>query len=195
MGPMPSQVGERSISWHLMSPRIVCLEQFQSLWATVWCRNFSYWKVTNLVELFLLLSKFWKAYKLSTFLGTIYQVQFLSSSQSSVSSRISTFNMFAGEVPKGGIFSNLSAILVEGNSKLCGGIEGLQLPPCDVENQKYWPKSSNLKSVGYQHNLLDFLRLGMYFHSSPPGTKVPKRNNFLCQFEKSVHETVILRTL
>ncbi|KAI6698255.1 hypothetical protein NL676_018374 [Syzygium grande] len=58
-----------------------------------------------------------------------------------------SLNMLAGEVPKGGIFRNLSAISVEGNNKLCGGIQELQLPPCDIENQKNLRKYSNLKKV------------------------------------------------
>ncbi|XP_058089372.1 probable LRR receptor-like serine/threonine-protein kinase At3g47570 [Magnolia sinica] len=41
-----------------------------------------------------------------------------------------SFNNFEGEVPKGGIFRNASAISIDGNSKLCGGIPELQLPGC-----------------------------------------------------------------
>ncbi|XP_031375446.1 probable LRR receptor-like serine/threonine-protein kinase At3g47570 [Punica granatum] len=41
-----------------------------------------------------------------------------------------SFNMFEGEVPKGRIFGNLSAVSVVGNDKLCGGPPMLQLPTC-----------------------------------------------------------------
>ncbi|CAL5428618.1 unnamed protein product [Camellia sinensis] len=42
-------------------------------------------------------------------------------------------NMFHGEVPNGGVFTNISAFSVVGNSKLCGGIKLLQLPTCPMQ--------------------------------------------------------------
>ncbi|KAL5566982.1 hypothetical protein UlMin_030146, partial [Ulmus minor] len=44
--------------------------------------------------------------------------------------------MKEGEVPTGGVFQNASAIFVAGNSKLCGGVKGLQLPKCPVKEAK-----------------------------------------------------------
>ncbi|XP_043710598.1 probable LRR receptor-like serine/threonine-protein kinase At3g47570 [Telopea speciosissima] len=41
-----------------------------------------------------------------------------------------SFNNLEGEVPTKGIFGNASAILVNGNDKLCGGIAELRLPTC-----------------------------------------------------------------
>ena len=41
-----------------------------------------------------------------------------------------SFNNLYGEVPKGGVFSNASAILLTGNKNLCGGISQFKLPPC-----------------------------------------------------------------
>ncbi|KAI9108172.1 hypothetical protein K1719_021045 [Acacia pycnantha] len=41
-----------------------------------------------------------------------------------------SFNMFDGEVPTEGVFSNSSAISVIGNINLCGGISELHLSPC-----------------------------------------------------------------
>uniref|UniRef100_M1B8F4 non-specific serine/threonine protein kinase n=2 Tax=Solanum tuberosum TaxID=4113 RepID=M1B8F4_SOLTU len=41
-----------------------------------------------------------------------------------------SFNNLEGEVPVTGIFSNLSADVLSGNSKLCGGIQELHLQPC-----------------------------------------------------------------
>lgn len=38
-----------------------------------------------------------------------------------------SFNNFEGQVPTKGIFSNATSISVAGNSKLCGGINGLKL--------------------------------------------------------------------
>ncbi|CAN1816817.1 Probable LRR receptor-like serine/threonine-protein kinase At3g47570 [Linum perenne] len=48
-----------------------------------------------------------------------------------------SFNNFEGEVPRRGAFKNASIISVEGNSKICGGIAELKLPPChDFTNSK-----------------------------------------------------------
>ncbi|CAJ1949567.1 unnamed protein product [Sphenostylis stenocarpa] len=47
-----------------------------------------------------------------------------------------SFNMLEGEVPTGGVFRNASAVVVTGNSKLCGGISELHLPPCPVKSKK-----------------------------------------------------------
>ncbi|XP_058067712.1 probable LRR receptor-like serine/threonine-protein kinase At3g47570 [Magnolia sinica] len=41
-----------------------------------------------------------------------------------------SFNNFEGELPKQGVFRNASEVSVLGNSKLCGGVPELQLPPC-----------------------------------------------------------------
>ncbi|CAN1143754.1 Probable LRR receptor-like serine/threonine-protein kinase At3g47570 [Linum perenne] len=41
-------------------------------------------------------------------------------------------NNFEGEVPRQGVFKNNSIVSVIGNSKLCGGIASLQLPPCNI---------------------------------------------------------------
>ncbi|EYU37531.1 hypothetical protein MIMGU_mgv1a022754mg [Erythranthe guttata] len=41
-----------------------------------------------------------------------------------------SFNSFQGRVPTTGVFKNTSAISLEGNIELCGGILELDLPPC-----------------------------------------------------------------
>ncbi|EYU29502.1 hypothetical protein ABFS82_07G089500 [Erythranthe guttata] len=41
-----------------------------------------------------------------------------------------SFNMLEGKLPITGVFKNKTAILLEGNKKLCGGIFELNLPPC-----------------------------------------------------------------
>ncbi|XP_016485623.2 uncharacterized protein LOC107806025 [Nicotiana tabacum] len=41
-----------------------------------------------------------------------------------------SFNELDGEVPTEGIFANTSAILINGNSNLCGGVPKLNLPKC-----------------------------------------------------------------
>ncbi|KAM7469484.1 hypothetical protein LguiA_007667 [Lonicera macranthoides] len=47
-----------------------------------------------------------------------------------------SFNELEGEVPKKGAFGNASAISILGNGKLCGGIEQLKLPSCQIKVKK-----------------------------------------------------------
>ena len=47
-----------------------------------------------------------------------------------------SFNDIEGEVPTKGVFKNASAILVNRNTKLCGGVPQVQLPPCPVKVMK-----------------------------------------------------------
>ncbi|CAN1816822.1 Probable LRR receptor-like serine/threonine-protein kinase At3g47570 [Linum perenne] len=57
-----------------------------------------------------------------------------------------SFNNFEGEVPRRGAFKNASIISVEGNSKICGGIAELKLPPChDFTNSKKSKKALSRK--------------------------------------------------
>ncbi|CAL5432200.1 unnamed protein product [Camellia sinensis] len=44
-----------------------------------------------------------------------------------------SYNRFDGEVPNGGVFTNISAFSVVGNSNLCGGIKLLKLPKCPMQ--------------------------------------------------------------
>ncbi|CAN1187537.1 Probable LRR receptor-like serine/threonine-protein kinase At3g47570 [Linum perenne] len=46
-----------------------------------------------------------------------------------------SYNNFEGEVPAEGVFKNGSIISVIGNSKLCGGMAHLKLPPCNNSRQ------------------------------------------------------------
>ncbi|CAL5355687.1 unnamed protein product [Camellia sinensis] len=46
---------------------------------------------------------------------------------------VSRNNLFDGEVPNGGVFTNISAFSVVGNSNLCGGIKLLKLPKCPMQ--------------------------------------------------------------
>ncbi|KAM7469585.1 hypothetical protein LguiA_007768 [Lonicera macranthoides] len=47
-----------------------------------------------------------------------------------------SFNELEGEVPRKGAFGNASAISILGNGKLCGGIEQLKLPSCQIKVKK-----------------------------------------------------------
>ncbi|GLU02930.1 hypothetical protein SLE2022_201600 [Rubroshorea leprosula] len=47
-----------------------------------------------------------------------------------------SFNDFEGEIPAKGVFKNASAVFVQGNTKLCGGIVELGLPECRIKATK-----------------------------------------------------------
>ncbi|GKV21185.1 hypothetical protein SLEP1_g31184 [Rubroshorea leprosula] len=47
-----------------------------------------------------------------------------------------SFNDFEGEIPTKGVFKNASAVFVQGNTKLCGGIVELGLPTCRIKATK-----------------------------------------------------------
>jgi receptor kinase-like protein len=47
-----------------------------------------------------------------------------------------SFNSFVGQVPSFGVFANASAISMQGNEKLCGGIPDIHLTPCSFQLPK-----------------------------------------------------------
>ena len=47
-----------------------------------------------------------------------------------------SFDDLSGEVPNFGVFANSTAISVESNGKLCGGINDLNLPTCSFQLPK-----------------------------------------------------------
>ncbi|KAL7188136.1 hypothetical protein ACSBR1_038071 [Camellia fascicularis] len=66
------------------------------------------------------------ALPIPSFLGDFSLIQYLNIS----------YNKFEGEVPSKGVFSNISAFSIGGNSKLCGGNKALQLPACPTKISK-----------------------------------------------------------
>ncbi|XP_061984875.1 putative receptor-like protein kinase At3g47110 isoform X2 [Populus nigra] len=61
-----------------------------------------------------------------------------------------SFNDFDGEMLVQGVFKNASVVSVEGNSRLCGGVPELQLPPCKFQNstkERLAPKFKIIISV------------------------------------------------
>ncbi|KAL9269771.1 putative LRR receptor-like serine/threonine-protein kinase [Drosera capensis] len=56
-----------------------------------------------------------------------------------------SFNDFEGEVPTGGVFANDSALFLEGNHGLCGGIVQLQLPKCTLKEAR--PSNMNHRKL------------------------------------------------
>ncbi|CAL5429446.1 unnamed protein product [Camellia sinensis] len=71
------------------------------------------------------------------FLGEFWFFQYLNLS----------YNMFDGEVPDGGVFTNISAFSIVGNSKLCGGIKLLQLPACPMKVLNERKRPSNHRVI------------------------------------------------
>ncbi|KAH9771601.1 putative receptor-like protein kinase [Citrus sinensis] len=55
-----------------------------------------------------------------------------------------SFNHFEGEVPIKGVFSNSSAISLDGNDNLCGGISDLHLSTCSIKESKQSRRSLKL---------------------------------------------------
>ncbi|KAK4800147.1 hypothetical protein SAY86_025512 [Trapa natans] len=61
--------------------------------------------------------------EIPSFLGSLSLLEILNLS----------YNNFKGAVPVDGVFRNVTAVFLEGNSKLCGGFPGLHLPDCISE--------------------------------------------------------------
>ncbi|KAL6658534.1 hypothetical protein ACP70R_004121 [Stipagrostis hirtigluma subsp. patula] len=59
-----------------------------------------------------------------------------------------SFNNLEGEVPESGIFKNTTAIRIDGNKGLCGGIETLNLPECSSTPPRF--RSKNTRSVVFK---------------------------------------------
>ncbi|XP_021738372.1 putative receptor-like protein kinase At3g47110 [Chenopodium quinoa] len=55
--------------------------------------------------------------------------------------------MLKGEVPTSGVFSNISAVFVTGNNRLCGGIAKLKLPRCNFVKSKTRRSSHRLRLI------------------------------------------------
>ncbi|KAL0388069.1 UNVERIFIED_CONTAM: putative LRR receptor-like serine/threonine-protein kinase [Sesamum radiatum] len=79
-----------------------------------------------------------------------------------------SYNRFQGEVPRTGLFRNMTAISLDGNKELCGGIPELNLPPCSLITSSK-KNSSSLRKVlilvvsgGVFLTLLDCLVLVLY---------------------------------
>jgi Leucine-rich repeat (LRR) protein len=60
-----------------------------------------------------------------------------------------SFNSLQGPVPTGGIFSNKSAVYIQGNKNLCGSTPLLALPLCDAMASRENHGSKILKVLGF----------------------------------------------
>ncbi|XP_051139023.1 probable LRR receptor-like serine/threonine-protein kinase At3g47570 [Andrographis paniculata] len=85
-----------------------------------------------------------------------------------------SFNEFKGRLPTTGVFQNTSAISVQGNDALCGGIVELRLQPCSTSNPNKRNVAKVLKivlPVGVMSSILMVL-LGLFIHK----VKVQRRS-------------------
>ncbi|KAI3833290.1 hypothetical protein MKW98_006389 [Papaver atlanticum] len=58
-----------------------------------------------------------------------------------------SYNNLEGVVPKNGVFKNMSAFSIEGNTKLCGGIPDLKLQNCSVPLKGQQRKSTPIQVI------------------------------------------------
>ena len=58
-----------------------------------------------------------------------------------------SYNNFEGEVPTNGVFKNISATVIKGNSKLCGGMPKFDLPICKYNKPKKRKLTLSLKLI------------------------------------------------
>ncbi|KAB2614566.1 LRR receptor-like serine/threonine-protein kinase [Pyrus ussuriensis x Pyrus communis] len=58
-----------------------------------------------------------------------------------------SYNNFEGMVPMKGVFRNVTATSIEGNSKLCGGIPGFHLPKCKLQHSNKGGLSPKMKLI------------------------------------------------
>jgi serine/threonine protein kinase len=57
-----------------------------------------------------------------------------------------SYNHFVGEVPTKGVFLNASAVLLNGNSGLCGGSAELHMPACSAQSSDSLKRSQSLRT-------------------------------------------------
>ena len=58
-----------------------------------------------------------------------------------------SYNNFDGEVPTNGVFKNICATVIKGNSKLCGGMPKYDLPICKYNKSKKRKLTLSLKLI------------------------------------------------
>lgn len=91
-----------------------------------------------------------------------------------------SFNDFDGEMPLQGDFKNASAVSVEGNSRLCGGVPEQQLPPCKFNKSNEGRLTMKLKIIiSVVRGLLGatFLLSVLYFFWLRMKNKTPRLKN------------------
>ncbi|KAK6132021.1 hypothetical protein DH2020_034247 [Rehmannia glutinosa] len=75
-----------------------------------------------------------------------------------------SFNRLQGEVPKLGVFGNKSAISLQGNNELCGGISELNFPSCPLPKSSKKNLSTALKILIPIASVVAFLCLFIFLY-------------------------------
>ncbi|KAF7836109.1 putative LRR receptor-like serine/threonine-protein kinase [Senna tora] len=104
-----------------------------------------------------------------------------------------SFNMLDGEVPTHGVFHNASAISLVGNSKLCGGISELRLPPCLVNalNHKRHHNFKSIELISFGVATLLFLSsIFAMYHLKKRNNKPPLNSSTINQLPKVSYQTL-----
>ncbi|PON42470.1 Serine/threonine protein kinase [Trema orientale] len=107
-----------------------------------------------------------------------------------------SFNDLEGEVPNKGVFQNTSAISIVGNTKLCGGVPKLQLPPCPIKASKKQQNTSRLKltiivvcAAAFSLSFLSFLIFYWRRKSTSTSSSAPSTISFLSKVSyKSLYQ-------
>ncbi|KAF7836107.1 putative LRR receptor-like serine/threonine-protein kinase [Senna tora] len=104
-----------------------------------------------------------------------------------------SFNMLEGEVPTHGVFHNASAISIVGNTKLCGGISKLKLPPCPVNALKH-KRQRNFKLIALISfgvaTLLVVSSIFAIYHLKKRNKKPPLNSSTINQLPKVSYQTL-----
>ncbi|KAJ4772008.1 Leucine-rich receptor-like protein kinase family protein [Rhynchospora pubera] len=102
-----------------------------------------------------------------------------------------SFNNFEGELPKEGIFKNISGIDIRGNSKLCGGIPELHLKQClsQLPSQGHNSQGKIILIIFVVGSFI-FLTIGLYLFVTCYPRKRPENNTQTDRVLKSELRTV-----
>ncbi|EEC66712.1 hypothetical protein OsI_33040 [Oryza sativa Indica Group] len=84
-----------------------------------------------------------------------------------------SFNSFVGDIPNFGVFANATAISIQGNDKLCGGIPDLHLPPCSSESGKRRHKFPLIPVVSLAATIFILSLISAFLFWRKPMRKLP----------------------
>ncbi|XP_030447879.1 probable LRR receptor-like serine/threonine-protein kinase At3g47570 [Syzygium oleosum] len=166
-------------------------------------------RCTSLVELHMQNNLF--EGNISSFLSSLNGLQYIDLSSNNFSGPIPTFlekfqlqylnlsfNNFEGEVPSKGVFLNTSAISLEGNNKLCGGMLSLDLPSCSTSKGKQGLSTSRYVIItvtcGIVAVLILLLLLMTFYWSRRKNGKASVETPSIGGFQQVSYEDIVKAT-